>query len=89
MLDERRKNYPNILASIKALEITAKKSGEILDKVLLILNGNGEVGLVAEVKGNTADVQELKTDRKVTLTKVFDWSLRAVMTGVVIYLTTK
>ena len=88
-MDERRKNYPNILASIKALEITAKKSGEILDKVLLILNGNGEVGLVAEVKGNTADVRELKNDRKVTIAKVFDWGIRIVMTVVVLYVTTK
>ena len=47
------------------------------------------MGLVAEVKGNTADVRELKNDLKVTIAKVFEWGIRIVMTVVVLYVTTK
>ena len=82
MGDERRKDYPNILSSINDLKIDVKN-------ILRILNGNGEVGLVAEVKINTNNIQGLLDARKVTFSKVFDWGLKLLLAVLVLYLTTK
>ena len=69
MPEERRKNYPSILNAIKRLE------GQMA-LVLKILNGNGKVGLVAMVNRNTDNVKDLMNDRKVTFSKIFDWTLK-------------
>ena len=82
MGDERRKDYPSILKAIEGLE------GSMV-LVLKILNGNGKVGLVAMVNRNTDNVKELMNDRKFTITRAIDWTVKLATGLLLVYVAFK
>lgn len=78
MAEERRHDYPQIMGVMNELKSDVKN-------VLKILNGNGDLGLVAKVKINTFNMQDIMNTKKVSFWKVTDCVLRLASGAVLIW----
>ena len=66
-MDERRKEYPSILEKLGNLE-------DKIEKVFKILNGNGEMGIVAKVLSMETYIKSLKNSKSKVVDYVWKFS---------------